>query len=544
MFNFNWKLIEYYDDLKNQIDDQYEKKLLKLKLSESDEEDLEIIRDDLIEKTDECLVLSLDKLKFINQNENSNIFDYLDRFCFFIRDDKSENLFGFLVITNRYIDHNARLILQSKYTDFKENLEEIDEKDFTLGEFLNIWINQHKINDQDCIIELPKSHESFIDFLNLNFAKNHYLNEDDFDFLEGFMLSKNIKQTILYFNQIEIESNAFKGFNQLEKLLVKFKKSFILNYNCFNGLNNLKELAIFDLTNTSVIEILKPNILKTLPKLEFLFIQGGMLKVLNCEISQNNPYLKYLKLNFCVMEKIEPDCFDYLPSLKFLNLSSNSINYFPEDLTTKLKNLVFLDLSNAFEKVSIDTTWFNQLESLEFLDISYDFFNPSTFLNMDSLNIPRLKYLGITSLNEVPKFDLNLQILKIQGIKELPEDSLDKLTCLKCLILEPIFGSIFGEIRRNRFQYMRNLTFFQVKIEYDELAKPIDEIYDDDMKEIYAKFLSKPNVKCTINNERNFIQVSCYDTLELFLNEEIKFENITTEEFLKFANENIEWIEN
>ena len=89
------EIIKYFDNLKNEIDIECEKKLANSQLSNSEENDLNSMRTKFIHKIEE---ISAFDLRILDSCEPNNfLFD--GKFCFFL-----QNLnFGQLVITNQFI---------------------------------------------------------------------------------------------------------------------------------------------------------------------------------------------------------------------------------------------------------------------------------------------------------------------------------------------------------------------------------------------------------------------------------------------------------
>ncbi|CAF0984247.1 unnamed protein product [Brachionus calyciflorus] len=116
------KIIDYYDNVKNQIDIECEKILANEKISSDQKKQCSLQRNRFLSEIDKISSYNLENFEKNNwdyellKNKNLNAMLYADKFCFFISKQKLENGNGYplgkLVITNFFICE-----------DVQENLE-------------------------------------------------------------------------------------------------------------------------------------------------------------------------------------------------------------------------------------------------------------------------------------------------------------------------------------------------------------------------------------------------------------------------------------
>ena len=144
----------------------------------------------------------------------------------------------------------------------------------------------------------------------------------------------------------EIDANAFKNANQLEKIVLSINPNFktsqkIENLQHFEHATNLKELSLTGFT----VEI-------------------------NKRIYLSN--LTHLSLESCAIKKLHKNSFANLSNLESLNLRGNHLNYLENSLFKSLIKLKSLNLS--YNQMSlINSQVLVGLSNVEAIDFSYNF---------------------------------------------------------------------------------------------------------------------------------------------------------------------------
>ncbi|CAF0984265.1 unnamed protein product, partial [Brachionus calyciflorus] len=277
------------------------------------------------------------------------------------------------------------------------------------------------------IIDISCKETNRIEELSLSVEKAKRFARDDFDCISHIMHKENIEKCTLSFdslkfinkkiinifkfvNDLRIEfshfskydKELFSDFAYLEKLVVKFTNSYDdsnLNFpnNLLNGLYNLKELVLKE----NSIRSFESNCFSNLSSLEILDLENNHLELLT------------------------KSCFKGLENLKILNLEGNQLQDYHMALTD-LKNLTCLHINFPLATSShIKFEHFNSLKSLQVLKVFKIMLDDYKFVNVEDLDLPNLRFLGITS-DIVPKFKyLKLNFIHIAGLKDIDEISLN-----------------------------------------------------------------------------------------------------------------------
>ncbi|CAF0772641.1 unnamed protein product [Brachionus calyciflorus] len=270
---------------------------------------------------------------------------------------------------------------------------------------------------------------------------------------------------------------------------------------CFNSLNNLNNLHLFYFNSKKI----DSSILFGMHNLKSLRICEAEANELGAKCFKYCPNLEKIYLAYFKIGNIYANTFDKLENLKCLNMMNNEIPYVPREIFTFMKNLTYLSLSDVFS-VPFDATYLNNLENLEILHL----FATDTILNLDELNLPKLKHLSISS-KKIPNFRLNLKSLHIDDLEELEADSFNKLTSLKGLFLLNK-EKLIEKIKHENFSKLAQLKFLNVAF---TKTSQIDANY---LKE----FLCEPYIKYDVLklNTIYSVSVSCYENMDDFLLQE------------------------
>nr|AAD50430.1 Cf2/Cf5 disease resistance protein homolog [Hordeum vulgare subsp. vulgare] len=135
------------------------------------------------------------------------------------------------------------------------------------------------------------------------------------------------------------------------------------------SLNNLRHL---DLSYMSFSGVLPPQ-LGNLSKLEYLDLSNMEMDVIDISWLSRLPRLMYLDISYTNLSSIAawPPVVNMIPSLKDLRLSYCSLSSTNQSLThLNLTNLQHLDLSRNYFAHPIASSWFWNVTSIEYLDLS------------------------------------------------------------------------------------------------------------------------------------------------------------------------------
>ncbi|CAF1032808.1 unnamed protein product, partial [Brachionus calyciflorus] len=431
------KIIDYYDDLKNQIDIECEQMISNEQLSNKVKEQCLLQRTSFLNEINQISNLNMEnfeKIKwdnhfFIYKNVGSILFQ--DKFCLYISKEKTQNgdfktdHLGKLVITNFFIGKDVQENLDFNNSKSK-NYHELHPKDLVLLSVIDGLLRTNWPG-KDGIIDISCKESNRISKLFLSAQNVKRFERDDFDCISHIILRENIEKCFLSFDSLkfitkkiinifefvneltlqfdylsEYDDELFSDFQDLDKLEVKFTNSYRygnLHFpdDLFNGLKNLKELVF---KNNSIGSI-ESNSFSNLSNLEILDLESNDLELLT------------------------KSCFKGLENLKILNLEGNQLRDYHIALA-ELKNLTCLHMNFPLATSShIQFEHFNCLKSLQVLKVFKIMLDDFMFINMEDLDLPNLRFLGISS-GIVPKFKhLKLNFLHITGLKEIDEISLN-----------------------------------------------------------------------------------------------------------------------
>lgn len=219
-----------------------------------------------------------------------------------------------------------------------------------------------------------------------------------------FQQTSNISQLVHLISTKVPEILSFQDYRSSEF-------SFLQNH--FQGLANVKKLII---SNNEKLTKLDENLLKHLPNLDEIHINGNKLKIIPKKIFNNVPKVTILTLADNLIESVNsenfanlsllldlilsnnqiteilPNSFDDLRTLVVLKLNDNKLKSLPDNIFTNLKILQDLNLADN-ELENLTETLFNELSNLTNLDISGNRFE--VLPNYIFMELNRLKKLNL-----------------------------------------------------------------------------------------------------------------------------------------------------
>lgn len=262
------------------------------------------------------------------------------------------------------------------------------------------------------IIDLSNKENNHLERFQLNFFED--ISNDDLNVVDTLLDIDNLKTCDFYLGDLEkISKSLFTNFVKVENLKIRFRsyRPNEIESKLFSNFNNLKSLSIL------IFEQDLKIILDGIQKLDELKIQ---LKFdyytksdsLNEDTFKNIQKLRRLYFESFPISLIEKSFCTDLENLKVLFIEKSVLSPIPNDIFSHLLNLNCLIL-NGNSKEPIDLQCLNVLSNLELLCLSAyisSFENDTisqnqsdvVWLNMEKLNLPKLRYLSINS-KKVPK---------------------------------------------------------------------------------------------------------------------------------------------
>ncbi|CAF0725737.1 unnamed protein product [Brachionus calyciflorus] len=513
------ELIEYFDELKNEIDINCEKKLC-IDSSEAERLKIEKIRSNYLYQVNRIYANNLQKYEIVKELDYEQInFDDWE-FCFLI---PSDNEIGFLILINHYISKELQLYLRSPdFSERNQYYKKLTNRDLILACLLNNILSEkfslfrYKSIDLN-IIDLRDPKQNIIKSFRLGDAGLFSIKSKDLYLIDSLIDKTHLTRWYLELSKTILEENFFSNFENILTLDIKSEKSSYLKPNCLNGLHNLKFLKIF--WNASILE---ENIFSNLENLTEIHFRESLIRVLGENAFKNLPKVNTIDICGSRIEEIASNSFSDLNSLEYLNLAKNFITSLPDNVFNGLKNLTALNLNNCLV-VEIEAKFFNNLENLEFLAINQNK-KPGKVSNLDGLKLPKLKFLDINS-RKVPKFDLSLEILVIDGLEQFKENMFDRLSSLQILVI-CLDEKFLNEIKKEFFENMDKLA--HVVFKFDRLnIESIDFIKNN--YDYYKAFLKKPNANLDLIISLRQFKISCFPRNHAveFIKSEMKVNQIT-----------------
>ncbi|XP_044260708.1 leucine-rich repeat-containing protein 4B-like [Tribolium madens] len=248
-------------------------------------------------------------------------------------------------------------------------------------------------------------------------------------FADSFPLLLGIKEMTLRSSNIsDIESGFFHQFPNLESLTIKINHGFPnITTRIFKGC--CPKLTSFKVLDNN-LRYFDNQVFKTMPKLEFLWIEKQNLGPLEANYFSGLSSLKKLRLQYCEIKRIEQNAFDDLTNLVKLELPTNQVEKIQPGTFKNLKKLEELHLSgNSIRNFTGGE--FNGLDNLKRLELIGNKINS---LNVEKIleNLPKLERIGIKlTLFECDRAKSLVERIKENNIEIKNVDEVLKDSCSK-----------------------------------------------------------------------------------------------------------------
>ncbi|CAF0774072.1 unnamed protein product [Brachionus calyciflorus] len=533
------KIIDYYDDVKNQIDVECEKILASDKLSNEKKEQYSLQRARFLSEINQVLKFNLENFEKIKwddeflKDKNIDSILFRDKFCFHFQGNKTKNgdykigLLGKLVITNFFICEDVQKNLSLNNLRSK-SCHKLNPKDLVLlsvidGLLRTYWPGKDEIIDISC------KESNRISKLFLSAKKIKKFERDDFDSMRHIMHRENIEKCYLSFDSLKfISKKILNIFEFVNELTLRFNYFFDYDYELFSDFEDLDKLVL-NFTDIDLFN-LPSDLFVGLENLKELIIENSSISSLGSDTFSNLLNLESLDLENNNIGKLRKSCFKGLDNLKILNLAENPISEFHIEAFIDLKSLTFLNLRNSLG-TNIQVEHLNCLKNLEVLNvfkIIRDYGDEIDYkcTNIEDLDLPNLRFLGIDS-DVVPKFKyLKLNFIHIAGLKEFDETSLKSQVDLTGVYLELGRGTKMDIIKKEMFKSLEKLSFLAFNF-YDLNQNEIDYIQNN--LEYYKAFLqcSKPDYKFCFGEDINYLEVSNYEEINDYIQNDLDLGDLT-----------------
>jgi Leucine-rich repeat (LRR) protein len=148
----------------------------------------------------------------------------------------------------------------------------------------------------------------------------------------------NLKELNLSHNfLLGINSTSLKGLRNLETLDIGYNQLTVVDSVVFSGLINLKILYLNN-NNLKVVPVFSINNQVLVANLQFLYLQNNKINYIPFNSLQNLKKLEHINLKNNQINDIQNSTtFDGLISIKELNLEKNSLNNFGEKVLSNVK---------------------------------------------------------------------------------------------------------------------------------------------------------------------------------------------------------------
>ncbi|CAF0756025.1 unnamed protein product [Brachionus calyciflorus] len=480
------KVIDYYDDLKNQVDIKFEKLLInenKFDLIEK----INTKRTNIIDKIQQILHLNLE---YLNSNKHVELNDYFrPLFCFLL--DEKYNQSYHLIVLDHFFENN-----DEKIQVFQIN------KNILLRKVIKEFIELKKTD----IIDLSKHANNIIPHLKLEI--DQHVKTNDFRVIETLINTQYLHSITLHtYFATTIQNNFFEFLPCLKKLEIYCGDMHRFDTGCFNG-SKIEDLSIH---SREMILKFDHNLLNELTNLKQLKL--SLIDVINFNSEMHK--LKHLKFNFCTLDPNSN--LNNLKQLESLTLRSSGLFNFNHSIFSNFKQLKYLNLFKS-ELNCLEIEWLNELEQLEYLnlcDANVDKFN----LNYECLNLSKLKYLAFNS-HHIPNLVhlKKLEFLKIKKLQIFNGHNLENQNNLKGLNLNLCYDQ-FNKIKIEDFNsssYLAYLEFnvntgIEERINFDKFIQSFKELNNNIDNNVFVKVTG-----CRL-------VISQYEKIEDFIHNEMNF---------------------
>ncbi|CAF3360848.1 unnamed protein product [Rotaria sp. Silwood1] len=357
---------------------------------------------------------------------------------------------------------------------------------------LNLSGNKIRSIDIYAFIELANYLEELIIEFDINIL------HDIPDAIKNNLINLRILK-IINLNLTIIKNNTFIKYRKLEELSIIKSNIKLIEINAFNSLNNLrslhldqnqltdniwfilkkylnnleiltlsqnnlnilkdnfliKNLKYLDLSSNG-IQIIEKNFFEKFIFLEKLYLQNNEINSLQLTFLTILKNLKELNLDFNRLTFLPENLFQFNNKLIYLSLQGNDLNYLTNKSFYGLNNLIYLNLARNRLQFHINQQPFQNLNSLEILNLDRNLYLNLTKLsfsgldrNLIELSLQNCNLTYINLFNNPFDLFLNLQRLKLSSnnLKELPKNFLKN----------SIHSLISIDLQRNQFQSIPNL---------------------------------------------------------------------------------------
>ncbi|CAF3409103.1 unnamed protein product [Rotaria sp. Silwood1] len=261
--------------------------------------------------------------------------------------------------------------------------------------------------------------------------------------------------SLINLRYLNLEQNLLNdsSWNSLIKYLPNLEMLY-LSQNNFNYLKkiHLTYLKILDLSSNG-LQYIDRNIFQSLEK---LYLQNNEINSLQLTFLLSLKNLKELNLDFNRLTFLPENLFQFNNKLIYLSLQGNDLNYLTNKSFYGLNNLIYLNLARNRLQFHINQQPFQNLNSLEILNLDRNLYLNLTKLsfsgldrNLIELSLQNCNLTYINLFNNPFDLFLNLQRLKLSSnnLKELPKNFLKN----------SIHSLISIDLQRNQFQSIPNL---------------------------------------------------------------------------------------
>ncbi|XP_072934467.1 uncharacterized protein [Epargyreus clarus] len=272
-----------------------------------------------------------------------------------------------------------------------------------------------------------------------NNARNIICTPGDDDYiLEKGLVSDNSKTeriTLRGCRITEVNYESFQGLPLLKYIDLSYNRLSKLK---LGSLDEPKELTHLNLSYNSITEF-PLGIFDTNTKLQLLDLKGNKLENIQLGILDPLPNLKHLDLssNEILGSTLNPYIFDRSPQIAFMDFSRNDMRDADEDLLHAFQAIEFLNLDRCMlNEVPAFATKPN-LKTMKSLFLSVnqisEINNPTTFANMDGLELLNLGWNVLKSLHEdvfKPIRNLKIIVLRNNKLTTIPDTLFKGMTSL------------------------------------------------------------------------------------------------------------------
>ncbi|KAL0811432.1 hypothetical protein ABMA28_009834 [Loxostege sticticalis] len=199
-----------------------------------------------------------------------------------------------------------------------------------------------------------------------------------------------------------VKCEAFHGLPAVKSLVLSENRIHKLDPCMLNGLDQLTHLDI----SFNRIEEIPTGFFDAVDDIEELYLQGNKLRTIKTGVFDKLIKLTHLNLAYNELRGVElkSHIFDNTKQLKYLNLTKNYFLEAPDNLLASLPSLLVLNLDKCVLTEVPSFAMRDNLKTLKNLSLTTNFIsnldNPTTFVNMDDLEVLDLNGNSIESVHE------------------------------------------------------------------------------------------------------------------------------------------------